>query len=303
MRIKPRVILGSTALLAVTVKTYAVTPTYNQTCTTSKVIANKYKTAELNTMLQCTYYFEFYVREYVILHVIKTCTQQFTHYYHISSNSTGSDLVYDFSTVRKIVTRNDSTLNPGKKNTVAFENPGLVVTQHSDTRKNPFEGTFLKYPVTVHDFQKFVKSNQKYLVDDDGNVGFNEDGDGKIDITGDGNSDVTIVKRMEQVDDEFPGLEFVEFDDEFRKSELVYSVIINKAEKRVTVVFRGSVTPMDLIMDASIYKKTPEKVKEFCSRLVNLHGGFSSEYISTPLAPAISLITWRIDNMLILDSF
>ena len=81
--------------------------------------------------------------------------------------------------------------------------------------------------------------NQKYFVGDDGALYFNPAGDRNADVDGDGVGDLPIMKRLRQVDDEFDA-QIIEYDDEFISkgivglgSELVFSIILNKTEKRI----------------------------------------------------------------------
>jgi hypothetical protein len=193
--------------------------------------------------------------------------------------ATGSSLVYSYTALRDIINKNDVTLNPGKKGAVAFQNPELIVTQQLE-ETNPFKGTHLRQTLTPTDILKFIKLNQKYLVGDKGALEFNPDGDGDADYDGDGKADLPIMKRLAQLDDEFEA-EIIEFDDEFKSkglgSELVFSVIVNKTEKRITVVFRGSVSLKDWIVDLSMVKKTPNVIEEFSSQDVDIHSGFVGE--------------------------
>jgi len=188
-----------------------------------------------------------------------------------------SALTYSYTALRGIINKNDATLNPDKEGAVAFKNPELVVTQHLE-ETNPFKGTHLKQTLTPTDILKFIELNQKYLVGDEGALEFNPDGDGDADYDGDGKADLPIMKRLAQLDDEFEA-EMIEYDDEFKSaglgSELVFATIINKTEKRITVVFRGSVTLKDWIVDLSGVKKTPEIIEEFSSKDVDIHCGFA----------------------------
>jgi hypothetical protein len=197
--------------------------------------------------------------------------------------ATGSGLIYSYTALRGIINKHDLTINPGKKGGVAFKNPELIVTQQLEERTNPFKGTLLKQTLTPTDILKFIDLNQKYLVGDDGALEFNEDGDGDSDYDGDGKPDLPIMKRLAQLDDEFES-EIIEFDDEFKsagaaglKSELVFSTIINKTQKRITVVFRGSVSLKDWIVDLSFSKRTPDVIEEFSSEDVDIHGGFAGK--------------------------
>jgi hypothetical protein len=197
----------------------------------------------------------------------------------VSFIDTGSALIYSYTALRDIINKNDATLNLGKKGAVAFKNPELIVTQQLE-ETNPFKGTHLKHTLTPTHILKFLELNQKYLVGDEGALEFNPDGDGDADYNGDGEDDLPIMKRLAQLDDEFEA-EIIEFDDEFKSiglsSELVFSIIINKTEKRITVVFRGSVTLKDWIVDLSAAKKTPNIIKEFSSEDVDIHSGFVGE--------------------------
>ncbi len=183
----------------------------------------------------------------------------------------GSSLIYAYATLRGIVNEH--------KDKVEFKEPELVVTQHLKEDVNPFHDTHLKKPVTATDVLKFVKLNQKYLVGDSGGLEFNPEGDGKADQDGDGEADMMMIKRLEQVDDEFDA-DIIEFDDEFVSegldSELVFSIIINRTEKRVTVVFRGSVSAKDWVVDLSSAQVTPDIIKEFGKDTnTKIHTGFS----------------------------
>lgn len=241
MQLRPTIFFGSAALLCLSLANYKVNA-LDETCSIADAdaIQEKYKASDLITMLQW------------------------------------SDLVYDYATIRKIVVNHDASLNPDSRDSVAFKKTDLVHTQQISKRKTSFDGTYLKYPVTVAGIHKFIESNQKYLVDDDGGIGFNDEGDGSVDTNGDGNADLLIVKRLKQLDKDFPGLQIIEFDDKYRKTELVYSIIINPKEERITVVFRGSVTLFDWLMDASLIKVTPEEIEEFSSSSVGVHAGFAN---------------------------
>ena len=47
-------------------------------------------------------------------------------------------------------------------------------------------------------------------------------------------------------------LELVEFEDTNSENEMVHSIVVNDKKKRITVVFRGSVTKKDFITDAKL---------------------------------------------------
>ena len=199
---------------------------------------------------------------------------------HFFVSGTGSAIVYSYTEVRNIVKKYSKTLNPDFDEAVEFDQPELVVTQMA-TEQNPFDGTFLKYPVNAKGIHKFIELNQKYLVGDDDGLGFNPEGDGSADFDGDGIVDLPIMKRLIQF--EAIDADIIEFDDEFvaegLSSELVFCIILNRTEKRVTVVFRGSVSVKDWLVDLSALKTTPDEIKEFGGRRVDIHAGFSSELL------------------------
>jgi len=185
-----------------------------------------------------------------------------------------SSLMYYLVTLRDIVRKH--------KNKVDFVQPELIVSQHLDKDVNPYDHTHLKKMITATDILNFMKLNQKYLVSDDGGLDFNEKASGRADLDGDGQADVEMMQRLEQVDDEFDA-DIIEFDDEFcddcMDSELVFCIIVNRTEKRVTVCFRGSVSMKDWVVDLSGTKSKPEQIKEFTNDTgAEIHTGFS-EYL------------------------
>jgi len=179
-------------------------------------------------------------------------------------------LTYSYATLRNIVRDNKEH---------KFIKPELVVTQHLPDDTNPFRGTHLKKTVNATNILEFLKLNQSHLVGDEGGLEFNPEGDGKADQDGDGESDLKMMQRLEQVDDEFDA-DIIEFDDEFvgegLDSELVFSIVLNRTEKRVTVCFRGSVSLKDWVVDLSGTKRKPAIIKEFADDTgTETHTGFS----------------------------
>ncbi len=184
----------------------------------------------------------------------------------------GAALTYSYATLRNIVRDNKDH---------KFIKPELVVTQHLPDDTNPFRGTHLKKTVNATNILDFLKLNQSHLVGDEGGLEFNPEGDGKADQDGDGKSDLKMMQRLEQVDDEFDA-DIIEFDDEFvgegLDSELVFSIVLNRTEKRVTVCFRGSVSLKDWVVDLSGTKRKPAIIKEFADDTgTETHSGFSGK--------------------------
>lgn len=70
----------------------------------------------------------------------------------------------------------------------------------------------------------------------------------------------------------------VEFNDTKANEEMVHAITLNDAHKRVTVIFRGSVTKNDFMTDAKITQtkvKNPVlKLDSDCTETINIHSGF-----------------------------
>jgi len=184
-----------------------------------------------------------------------------------------SALCYSLTTLRNIVNDHEKTINPdSKKPTVAFDSPELIYTQHMNV-ESPYKGTHLKYPVNAKDILKFIRSNRRYFTDESGTVTFNPKGDSPPSSE----KKLMMSQRLDEIDD-FDA-DIVEFDDEFDeeglKSELVFAIIVNRTQKRMTVVFRGSVSLKDFLIDANGHKVTPELVEEFATKGTKIHAGFT----------------------------
>jgi hypothetical protein len=82
----------------------------------------------------------------------------------------------------------------------------------------------------------------------------------------------------------------VAFDDEFEQEELVYAIDVNRARKRVTVCFRGSVTKTDWATDFEIYMKdvpNPLKSHRLQKSTIKLHNGFYN-YLFQPSSRGVT---------------
>lgn len=73
----------------------------------------------------------------------------------------------------------------------------------------------------------------------------------------------------------------IHFEDENSNKEMVHAIVINDIRKRITVVFRGSVTQKDFIIDAKCNQKKVDNpvahLSEHSTPTVNLHTGFYRE--------------------------
>jgi len=72
----------------------------------------------------------------------------------------------------------------------------------------------------------------------------------------------------------------VVFDDENSKSECVYSVVVDCVYKRVVVVFRGSVTAKDWLINTNTFMKgIPNPVESLDIEQLGVHAGFYGVYL------------------------
>lgn len=175
-----------------------------------------------------------------------------------------SNLIYGYATLRSLVKEYDRVVRKGvpardkgglfgwgakDKELLDFDTPALVLTQGGAQVRGRLR--YLKYDITPAAILKFLELNRNL-------------------IKGDG---AELV--IEKIDGEHPPSDFekdlkrliarkidariTEFDDEFSGAELVYGITQDVTNKRITVVFRGSVTsgkdwPTNLNM---IYTKVP----------------------------------------------
>jgi len=88
---------------------------------------------------------------------------------------------------------------------------------------------------------------------------------------------------MEHIASETPAddpSKVVVFDDENSRSECVYSVIVDCVYKRVVVVFRGSVTAKDWLINTKTHMKgIPNPAESFDTEKLGVHAGFYGAYL------------------------
>jgi len=187
-----------------------------------------------------------------------------------------SNLVYHYADLRKIVLAHGANFNEDltprekkKKGIVEFDSPDLIVTKKAARRI--FPSTLLKHEITADAVLEFVQKNRRYLTDDkDGWLKFNKKGN---------NEEVLeIEKRVKILGQKFDA-DIIEFDDdranEGSKSELLYGIVVNRTDKRITVAFRGSNNLKDWIQNIQVCDKIPAEIKEFAGDDVDVHAGFS----------------------------
>lgn len=189
-----------------------------------------------------------------------------------------SNLIYTFAAVRDIVGNHEAKYNKGsrKRDLVSFDKPGLIDTRNYE--ENLFPAAKMRHPVTAANIKEFLDRNKGYI-----KQGFLEDPIFQKD--GKNEDEIYLAKVMEELGKDFDA-DIIEFDDKFdspsltqlRDTQLVYAVIVNRSSKQVIVVFRGTVNPKDILVDAQFKYNKPEILKKITSRNVKLHKGFS-EYL------------------------
>jgi hypothetical protein len=190
--------------------------------------------------------------------------------------------MYDFSDIRKFVDKHETTFNPGltekekaRKKIVAFDTPAHVDTRFSADKK--FPSTKMKNPVTAAAIEEFLVSNKQFIRQD-----FHADPEFVYDGS---NTEVPYsAELIGDIKDSFDA-EIIEFDDKFGnfnwggQGTLVFSVIVNRSNKQIVIVFRGTYAGnivKDWAKNLDFKKqKKPVRLNKITDRNVKLHKGFS----------------------------
>lgn len=197
-----------------------------------------------------------------------------------------SQLMYEFQDLRTIVSTHEKYFNMDLTESekeevgiVEFNTPALVDTRNSAA--NPFPAAKLKNPVSAAAVLEFLKLNTNYIRHEEGsNMEFVPSGD---------NTELPFTaKKLTALQEKFDA-DIAEFDDEFAnnglKSTLVYSIVVNRKSKRITVVFRGSVTPKDWLVDLRFFSSTPKIIQDFTGDgSIKIHKGFSGYLLDDTVA-------------------
>jgi len=188
-----------------------------------------------------------------------------------------SRLVYYFAAIRGVVRKHEKHYHTGlsaeeetEMQLVAFDTPSLVDTRES--AYNPFPTAKMHNPVTFAAVREFLNRNKKYFSQPDITAApeFVPDGsnEGKIVM-------IDILTAHASTFD----ADIIEFDDKFSDkgldAELIYAVIVNRSVKEITVVFRGTVNPKDMLVDANFFKQENPIVAEVAGNGALVHSGFS----------------------------
>ena len=207
-----------------------------------------------------------------------------------------SDLMYDFAEIRQVVLAHDRFHNRDlnlfqrwQRGIVEYSEPeliGLRSTNESAHDEQPsFTGVHITHSVSAADLLKFLQKNRQYFLP--GSVRFDRKGKNYIPLEIE-----ETLSAFIQYDD----AEIIEFDDEFEAKELVYSIVLNKTSKRITVLFRGSTTANDWRANTALQ---PVRFPEVFQKMVNdenvkVHGGFAGELLRTCTRTIFNIVVYFI---------
>lgn len=192
-------------------------------------------------------------------------------------------MTYGFAEIRQVVLAHDRFHNKDLnffqrwlRGIVKFLEPELIGLSSANDESGQdedhpsFTGVHLTRSISTADLLKFVQQNRQHFLPDN-----------TFDRKGMNSAPLEIEKFLLKFV-EFDDAEIIEFDDEFEARELVFSIVLNKASKRVTVSFRGSATANDWRTNLDLQEaRFPEVFQEMVNdENVKVHGGFSGELMS-----------------------
>jgi len=195
----------------------------------------------------------------------------------IESTLIMSRLIYYFADVRDIVRDHDINLaankalteeQKGDRKFVAFKDVELVWTQ--DVTDKVFPSTFMHKPISFKGIIEFLNKNRGYIKQDEMTdyPAFTPD-----------NSNTTPQAMLEILDDlgEFDA-DIVDFDDQFSErgdsTELIFSIIVDRTNQNVTVVFRGTVNTKDIMVDGNFWPTSHPLIENVTTAGAKVHSGF-----------------------------
>lgn len=146
-------------------------------------------------------------------------------------------MIYAYASLRKYVSL---SVKEGIKK---WHKPERIITlEGAELGSREFE-RYIREPITGETIHNFLvdETNAKLLNDKDDIRRLLKDEDFDVDAM------KATVDQLRSINGEI-----VEFDDEWETQDLVYAIFVNHDSKRITVVFRGSVTFTDWITDAMI---------------------------------------------------
>lgn len=183
-----------------------------------------------------------------------------------------SGLIYRYAKLRKLVNEHDPSYleeNLEQRVLVNFHNPENIVTQKG--KQSLSMDRYLRYPVTAAAIQQFVELNRNYIEEKGGNIVLRESFD---EITASELEPLEMEGDLNELIDRFDA-DIQEFDDEFSSEELVFGITVNRSERRITVVFRGSVVAKDWKTNLNCTVTTLEQFN-LEDNVVKIHSGYAN---------------------------
>lgn len=205
-------------------------------------------------------------------------------------------VLYDFAELRDFVNQHDEDLcrdeavqeddkkiSQNPDNLVKFVKTGNVITRHCNESKRHLQSTLIKKPIILKEILEFVRENRN-LIRVDANDNF------KLRRLEDRLESPDEFRKL-KIENDFQMLldrkfdaEIWEFDDEFDNEELMFGIAVNRTERRIVCVFRGSVSGgNDWSTNYKLYRTKLEDVKDTKTDLglgefgnIGLHYGFAN---------------------------
>jgi len=192
-----------------------------------------------------------------------------------------SRVVYTFAAIREFARQEDTIYDEGwgiwpisrftrKKVEIKIQQPQLVLRDQPTTKGTTFGNSRnIKSVIKLSELSEFIRLNVDILARIP-NLELNSE---KGDIT----NIYTLIKDAQSTDGDLR-----EFDDRFDDTQLVYGILVNRDDQRITVVFRGSVSggeDWSTNLKAGITKmETPNELSDF-EKEIQVHIGFK-EYLT-----------------------
>jgi len=210
-----------------------------------------------------------------------------------------SNFAYRFRTLRDIVRDRDLTVGDGRGSHkdkkvrgvdakeegmtyVKFVRPDLIITdmgnskKHSNFNKKTLFNRNFQYEVAPSDILKFMELNRKYLKMGESDLEFDEEMKEKSEPLALEKSLAAVFKDEK--------IKIKDYDDSFSSDSggLVYGLIANVSDKRVTIVFRGTIGLTDALTDRDFqFNHDLYKHAYTTGKKIGVHSGFS-QYLHKP---------------------
>jgi len=204
------------------------------------------------------------------------------------STLVGSHLIYCLAEVRDIVRCHSDKVH--------FENSHAIFAQSEEDAEGAPQHRNLESPISFQNIIDFVSQNRQYLsIQRDELILDRRKPKDRLDrllcilrvLQGTLVFDPTHSKPQQEVDkieeiltvlkllNAKSNTIITEFDDKFCNEELVYGLVVNRTNKRITICFRGSCGGKDWATNLNYRYTCPNHLQEACGN-INIHGGFAS---------------------------